>query len=470
MGNEPGGEIGTPNIKAVLKEAGTKKVKPDIAFKTVGAQRPEANWYDLENRTYDLWKHKNAREFWSKGPTLTIEPSDRQISSDLELKPLLLGTLLTTGSWKEPFLCEYLGIKDPIEIEKRFSSQEACDAELQRIKTMLGEDEFLERVSKHLDSTLHKANEKEDKYRFGRLTVGLELEVMRFSQKYNRTYHTTSDEQAKNIDSLQAVGLPVTYDALREVPLPKSASTHEQLKAFLLLLHSGLIESDNTVGIHLNIGGLKRLDSNLFLLQYMSKAAGLFQDSIDASREFHPLGDENKHWAKPLYENNSDSPRGLPFRIRNNGVIEFRWGKTSDNYMKTAKGLETFVYACEAIAAWQKVADHDPDVTEKDRQLASVWDRMKARALTQLEAYNIPGAQYDHFETNAEICADIESKIMNRVATWDSAGGLSQRNKERNAIRRGAMYDILREGRGEVKQILQPKDTVKKQQTEVLQG
>jgi len=452
------GEIGPQNIKAVLKETEIRRVQPDVAFKAVGTQRPNANYREHDDRLNSLWRNRETNEHLSKEPVLPIEPSRKVISNDLELKPLLLGTLLASGSWKASFLSEYFGIKDPQEIEKRFGQQTKCNAKLRKMREDLGENEFLNRVSRYLDGMLNQAVAKEDKYKFGRLTVGLELEVVRgLVAEFLHVYKNTKNTQAKRIDSLQEVGLPISYDALREIPLPKSTSTHEQLKAFLLMFQSGLIEADNFVGIHLNLGGLRRLDSNLFLLQYMSTAAGLFQEKINPNREFHPLGEENRHWAKPLYEGDYSSSWGLPFVVRPNRVIEFRWLGECSNYMKYAKGLETFVYACEAIAAWQKVNDKYLNVTDKERQLASVWDRMKSQALSQFQTYQIDGAKYDYFEQDAEKCAALESQIMNRVATGNFEGELPAQEIEHNTKRRNEMYEVFREGRGEVKRILQEK-------------
>jgi hypothetical protein len=192
----------------------------------------------------------------------------------------------------------------------------------------------------------------------------------------------------------------------------------------------------------------------------MADAAGLFLTRIYKDDEFHPLSAEEKRWAKTLYESDENSPGGLPFRVRKNHVIEFRWLKVRDgfdDYKKAARGFETFVHACGAIAAWQKVHDQDANITEKDRKLAAVWDRMKAQALNQLQLYGIPNAKFDYFFTNAEELSHQIKLIRNCVATHhrSRSGIISEDRLESNRIRRQAMYNVFREGRREIKRILQ---------------
>lgn len=273
----------------------------------------------------------------------------------------------------------------------------------------------------------------------------MELEIHEFGLSSD-----SEKTQREKVDSLQEVGLPIAYDAFREIPLPKSPSTHEQLKAFLLLTKAQLMKISplERVGIHLNIGGIKRLDSNLFLLHFMNTAANLTLETSGHYELWFPLGSENEHWAKPLYEDDEKSPHGLPFRIRTNGVIEFRWvahyGIT--NYNRAVKGFETFVYACEAIAAWQKVQDSDPGITEKDHKLAAIWEKMKTEALKLLNGYGLRGAEFDFFYANADKCAELEWQIVQKTAQ-PSRGDPRGENQQK-------MYNVFLEGRKEVKQIL----------------
>jgi hypothetical protein len=51
MGNESG-EIGQQQIKSVIAETGIKRVTPDVAFKAVGKQRPNATFSDFDERWY----------------------------------------------------------------------------------------------------------------------------------------------------------------------------------------------------------------------------------------------------------------------------------------------------------------------------------------------------------------------------------------------------------------------------------
>ncbi len=462
------------NVKAILKQTGNGTVNSTDAFTSVGAQRPKANPEDQSSRERDLEFNRRKKERWTQAPVTPIEASDRQLSTQLELKPLLLGTWLTNGSWKSRFLEAYLGINDHREAQLRFNSIEKCDIELQRISQELGEDIFLDTVSQYLFQKLDAAIEKEKKFQTGKLTVGLELEIhVNQKREYaSPTRHMPIDEQQRKIDALQHIGFEIGYDANREIPIPKSFSTHEQLKAFLLFIQSGLIEQTDNAGLHLNIKGLKRLDENLYLLEYMSAAAGLFRKNIPTDWDFDPLGEKNAPWAKLLFEGDPKSPKGLPFRVRESGIIEFRWlarGGGIEDYMKAAKGLEIFVQSCEAITAWQKVEDKNPDVTHKDRQLAAIWNDMRVQGLTELETYGISKDQLYYFEKDARKCANLEQQIFEHVGTFSVNGlFLSNEKLKENKRRRDRMYyEIFVPGRTRIKKILQGEDLVASQTDDV---
>lgn len=318
-----------------------------------------------------------------------------------------------------------------------------------------GGEQFLDKVTTHLEKELAVTEAKAKRHREGNLTVGLELEIINYNFS-NDDVSEAAKLKSKKIDALQEVGLPITYDALREVPLPYSQSVHEQLKAFLYLLHAKIIEgSDDHIGVHLNIGGFKRLDSNFYVLQQMVSAAGLMEEEIDPLDFFHPLYENNEHWAKPLYEWDLKSPRGLPFKVRRNGVIEFRWLGAVYDFQYSAKGYETLVDTCEALAAWQKVQDHDKGLSEKDKQLAKIWDEMKTEALIKFEEYGIPAYTVDHFYTDAEAFARQDSKIRHAVIDGSRMFGA-----RRIRARRKNMYEIFRNGRSKIRQVLKKTESV----------
>ena len=99
------GELNVDEIRDIFSQT---ENTPEKAFEAIGQHRPEMTPLEKRKRRESLKEKREAVEYWAKAPVdAEIIPSDRKISSDLELEPLVLGTLLSTGRWKYPLLKQY---------------------------------------------------------------------------------------------------------------------------------------------------------------------------------------------------------------------------------------------------------------------------------------------------------------------------------------------------------------------------
>src|SRR5690606_13926887 len=107
---------------------------------------------------------------------------------------------------------------------------------LRDMRDEMGDEEYKSQVVNTIVRDLETIHERNLRVPHGTLTFGLELEVI------PRPIDTESDKTSQRaaIDSIQDIGIPVIYDALREIPLPYSQGSHEQLEAVQELMKIGL--------------------------------------------------------------------------------------------------------------------------------------------------------------------------------------------------------------------------------------
>lgn len=152
------GDLSQGQIKTVVKSLkGNQQIIP--VLKAIGQERPKASREELEARLKQDKELRQRRESRT-GSAQQITISERKISSGLELQPLLLGTLLTTGSWKQSFLKDYYHLSNK-ELANQLPSQAQCDNRLKRIQEEIGEEGFIEAVSQHLAKEVDRSAQKE---------------------------------------------------------------------------------------------------------------------------------------------------------------------------------------------------------------------------------------------------------------------------------------------------------------------
>lgn len=246
---------------------------------------------------------------------------------------------------------------------------------------MLTTDEYEKIVSKVLWDEISLRRERDTTPRFSHvnLTYGLELELLPNTLSTELTRQEIA-QQINEIDSLQSLGVPIGYDGIRELSLPKSISSRDQLRVIMELVKSGFIKPEQRVAVHINTGGLK-LDEKLFLIDLVLIASDIFSYNEHLNR---PTVTEDLY-KRLLFENSSnDSRRGFPYSCRLHGVVEYRVTPTDAvNWPAFIRGVETFACAVEALAGYQRVQDGSSDQT--DLRLAGLWveflsnskDRMK---------------------------------------------------------------------------------------------
>ncbi len=250
--------------------------------------------------------------------------------------------------------------------------------------------EMANRVLSRLNNTLRK---DESRGSDTRTTIGLEFEL----EEIKKLIHEGKlpedfdiDAYVAAVDSVQGLGLPVAYDAQRELVMPPSISSVHQLRTLLTLRKIGLILEEQKNYVHVNVGGIEDPDEvleDILLLHLAMKSSGTY---AFYSEELELTEDSwfsvNASAKKPFYEGYLKEvvPTGFPFVIRPNGVVEFRGLVPSQSSFSTmAKGLRTFDYLTDALreySIWKKSGTN-----EAPNEVAQSWIDYRNETFEQLQ-------------------------------------------------------------------------------------
>lgn len=242
-------------------------------------------------------------------------------------------------------------------------------------------------------------------------------------------------------------------DMLREIPLPKSPSAHEQLKATLELIEMGMIKPEQEIAIHLNFGGFERFDQDFFMLDQIIRTSNLFGIEINPWDSDEPPEEARK----PLYEEDVFSPMGFPFKVRKDSVIEFRGLPQMIDYKSYAKGIKTVESLCESLAAYQRQDLGKEDKTGKDAELAAVWKDLRNNTRHNFGTWFHYGEidSYYNFEDAEEYWKHV-SRLKIKVATV----GMDRETLKENKSRSETIHNDVVEARIKTSKLL--KDAHKK--------
>ncbi len=398
--------------------------------------RPDEDKVTLICRTDRLTRLENAHIDAGETIDISIVPSEKLILREHDIVPIALLGLAASDERKR------LMARHPVIRESLNNNVTPARLDTLLYRINYNEPEKFEALLREVftKELAHIAEKIEDR-RLGKLTFGIEVEVIGAAKV----------KQVKEIDALQDLGFPISYDGVREIPIPKSNTTHEQLRTLYYLIKAGYIKPEQRIGIHFNVGGIPRLDENMFLLDQLINGANVFQETIVPSNAIHV----DSHAAKPLYEDhdpyfseNSGILAGMPFRVRSSGVIEFRWfpviadpklkhpEKTFSRvpFRSTVKGVESIELLLEAVRSFQLVETGRGNKT--DKKLAQVWgdvventlENFAAMGLDRNTCYSIPETQKEYIEHIAMLRMNVAN-----ISFFDSprANAIAQRNAER---------------------------------------
>jgi hypothetical protein len=284
----------------------------------------------------------------------------------------------------------------------------------------IDQSEYERRVAETIRKMVRKIRDGDARASVGEVsTKGLEIEV---GPKGN--YLDT--KILNRLDSMQQLGVPVTYDWGRELPMPYSISMRDQLRAVYEMRRCNVIPKDHLMNFHLNFGGCdwhKGIPDAMILRQIID-SANLLNSTCAAPTpptESDPPGlyvnDGGRR--KQLIEDRPSGPSGLPVAIRANGVLETREHGYEENFFKLVKDLSTIGALVEAASASVRLQSGRSTEEIRDTKLANVWGWVRAENMRILKSAGVDEAEYfyDQVERYKEDTFRIERRFA--VLRWE---------------------------------------------------
>lgn len=335
--------------------------------------------YGLRSSEEDLDRELvSGKEKWQK--LLAIKIADRQIVEMLEPDLLIVLEVIVSGRYMFGITSEISALSD-----EQFPDLAA--------KAIL--DLVITERKKRGHPVLTSQTEGQS------ITTGTEIEISNVD--WSRPLLPSEEvEQTNRIDSLLQLGIPITAEPnfrtpIREIPLPYS-SAQDQIRAIFNLYRTGVLESKQRLFLHLNIGNLgNKIDDDVFLLHdalLMSQALGS-TDRFDSDNRVTPIlypemtvGGAQPYEVsgrKSLFPNDPASPKGLPFKQRDDGkTLELRYGFEvhgeirkvdgsiqKSNLSRSVRDSANLLAMCHALQGSRATASGKTDWVSEE--LSSAW-------------------------------------------------------------------------------------------------
>ncbi len=438
---EEGQSLDIDDVRRTVNRVGVGKVDYFKAAAAVGDLRPDASVSHRASRAEKLYWNRLNIEHWGRKLNenfkidIEIVPKGKKIDQKLSPELFTLTRMLTTREYEkkmDPAVAQRIILEgwsvslfpeEGMTVEKGKSGDQAnktksladhverdfpfYDAVSKREKYVdlamrslkddrklrdllkkrvkkLSKDEKEEWVTRTIMSEVLKNRIKDIKASMRKtLSSGMELEIFR-----EKGYWPKRGLEKKLDQTEIFAGVPVVYDALRELPLPYSEGTRGQLRAVYELYKMGLIPEGHGVGMHLNIGGVdwaQGMKDVLILCQILdatnlSNQPNTFRHSKhkkSLKSDDHSLKQEEIMDKPFLQFDQGVSPVNIPARIRNGGVLEIRGVLSMSELPTIIRTVNNIYCLAEAAAAGIRLRSGRSKDLERDRELAGIWEYVK---------------------------------------------------------------------------------------------
>ncbi len=509
-------------------EVNSKEGVVQRAASAVGSLRPRSSEEEIKTRQQSLDEKKeridNQRRISGLQLGPSIQVSDRKVSEQLDAEKFILFRLLTTGEYRRlitPAAAAKVvglrwarevfpdGVNGPNLQVKDFDGNLLPEGFIQEVgnnqnlRDQTGRRrEFYLRVAK--DPKLFKLREQVYRTEIFHLEpeeyedLVAEAVLKKISDLRNRDLGYGENEAASkglemeiykkdnltqpgvriNLEAMQELGVPVTYDGCRELPLPWSVSMRDQLRALYEMIKAGVIPVEYSINFHLNFGGADWHEGleDAFVLQQIIDASGMMNAASLRPVKLNNGSDIGiylqGYGEKELIER-VVSPRGQPVRIRMNGVLELRhfqqrWADSQITVINSElpeedknwaykrelwsmfRDLNNIGAMVEAATASIRLKTGKSSDPERDTELARVWEIAKLRNLELADKFKIDDAKalYADIKKDGKDARKLETRFSK--LRWEVVKMVKNSGKP---DAEGNVSDITAEYRGLVKEI-----------------
>lgn len=343
--------VRTEDLRSDTKIAIWAAHQPDTYYKKIrstlqglGTSRPKASATESYNRKGELLLAKHTVEDFARERNSSYRyPPDQEISYFERATDTTLDI--------ERFIV--LGV-----MSKYLSSPHSPELKLDQILT----------EAKHSINRLHLPRRYKKHLP---PTIGVEIELGRPTAF--RKNSAENREYLDAVDGLQLLGVPVTYDALRELPLPYSSRASEQLKAILSLMQAGILRPDHKFRFQVTTGNfrgdLHEHLRDIYTIPLILEVANTFGRPRSADgKKLLP----SEVGRKPLSNSMQLGVDGLPFLLRNETTIEWRGLYFNDSFFRFLRGVFTLEDIMECFSAFSK-KQLGRQISSAEELMAQFW-------------------------------------------------------------------------------------------------
>lgn len=387
----------TEQIREIVRKLNLSEKSQYMPVKRVNKIIGEVlgNTYDEESfnqvrEKLDEKKHITERFVQGKGDfkfSIGVEISPSKIIPNTRLSPesFILSSLIARGTWK--------AFQDP-NIEN-----------------------VTDRITNALSNGLEHIKLRESSSdRNSSTTSGIEIEI------YSDKLPYIEKKDFEKIDSVQGLGVPVSYDSIREIELPPSIGSKDQLRVIYELYKSKTINPEFKINLHLNFGGAdwnrpEALEVAL-LIRLIIDASGMmgmggFKNLVDSIGRSALKSTANKH----LYEGDAWADVGYPLVIRKNGVLELRDFGESINFQSLARDVLSINDLIECASGYIRIKSGESKNPSTDLKLSEIWEEIKSKheSITKEDGIDVIPFSARPSEISADEFSDLRSTYISHI-------------------------------------------------------
>ncbi|MFS8130698.1 MAG: hypothetical protein ACMG57_01835 [Candidatus Dojkabacteria bacterium] len=362
------------NFEGELDQTHYQRLK--LIFKEIGKRRPDMNEAErtalIEEQRANLKNVTNA----SRKNIIPIEKVYKKISESLEVFYLVMSRMILEKS------------NDRSDSDIIVLTNYILD--LKEHKVINQENELVSLAS-NIYQKVDRRLKRDERYKKTDTTYGLEAELDNLGDLNEESSWISA------IDNLQNLGMRVVFDSARELPMSKSESPIDQLRALIELKKMNIILPSDHFSLHVNIGGIEQpreILEDVFVLNSIVKL--LSKNLITRPPELNEDStfQMDTSGSKSLFEN-LGRPIGFNIVLRESDVIEYRDLVTDPDFTfkDVAKILLIFSTLVDLVKSYSKVKSGN--ASEQDILDAKRWVSIKESFYTKVGVMNIEGQDYN---------------------------------------------------------------------------